>query len=134
MQFYETKMGHQFFQCQLPALLSALQRIADTLGQPPKAVRLSAEVPADYLSDLYYGNLEPDKQITNEAIRRCTKEIIALQDEIRNRVSPEEFAQLEKLTMKIEQRACEETGAAFQAGFRTAIQMIAAGLSVPAED
>lgn len=59
MQFYETKMGHQFFQCQLPALLSALQRIADTLGQPPKAVRLSAEVPADYLSDLYYGNLEP---------------------------------------------------------------------------
>ena len=104
------------------------------MEQPPKAVRLSAEVPADYLSDLYYGNLEPDKQITNEAIRRCTKEIIALQDEIRNRVSPEEFAQMEKLTMKIEQRASEETDAAFQTGFRTAIQMIAAGLSVPAED
>ena len=43
-------------------------------------------------------------------------------------------AQMEKLTMKIEQRASEETDAAFQTGFRTAIQMIAAGLSVPAED
>lgn len=133
MQFYETKMGHQFFQVQLPALLSALQRIAAALEQPPKAVRLSEEVPADYLSDLYYGNLEPDKEINNDTIRRCTKEIIRMQEEIKQQLSPDEFAKVEKLMMKIEQRAFEETNTAFQTGFRTAMQMVAAGLSIPAE-
>lgn len=133
MQFYETKMGHQFFQVQLPALLSALQQIAAALEQSPGTVRLSPEVPADYLSDLYYGNLEPDKEINNDVIRRCTKEIIDMQEEIKQQLSPEEFAQVEKLTMKIEQRACEETDAAFQTGFRTAMQMVVAGLSIPAE-
>lgn len=85
------------------------------------------------MSDLYYGNLEPDKEINNDTIRRCTKEIIRMQEEIKQQLSPDEFAKVEKLMMKIEQRAFEETNTAFQTGFRTAMQMVAAGLSIPAE-
>lgn len=131
MQFYETKMGQQFFQGQLPALLSVLQRIAKSLEQPTKAIRLSSEVPKEYLNNLYYGNLEPDSQVDNETIRRYAKDTIDLHNEIQHRLSPEDLILVEQLQQTMENRATEEAEQAFQVGFRTAMQMVAAGLSMP---
>lgn len=134
MQFYETKMGNQFFNQQLPDLLSALKRIAAVMERPAPAVHLPVQVPPDYLKDLYYGNLEPDQQVDNKAIRRFTKEVIDLQDKLRQQLTPKDMALVEDLEKRLDLRSCEETAAAFQTGFSIAIKMVAAGLSTPTED
>ncbi|RFZ77599.1 hypothetical protein DS742_17440 [Lacrimispora amygdalina] len=134
MQFYETQMGHQFFNQQLPALTSALQRIAGTLERPVAALRLPVDVPPNYLKDLFYGNLEPDQQLNSTAIRQDTKEVIALQDQLRERLSAEDWALVEALQQRLQYRSTKETEKAFQTGFCTATQMLAAGLSLTADE
>lgn len=134
MQFYETKMGHQFFGQQLPALTSALQRIATALERPTPILRLPVEMSPEYLSDLFYGNLEPDQQVDSKTIRQNNKAAIALQDQLRERLSADDWTLVEALQQRLEHRASEETEKAFQTGFRTAMRMLAAGLSMPAEE
>ena len=132
MQFYETKIGNQFFTQHLPHLITALQKIAVALEQHGPALHLPSQVSSDYLRDLYYGNLEPDQHVYNEAIRRYTKEIIDLQSSLHQRLAPEDLELMETLEQTLDRRSCEaET--AFEVGFQTAMQMMAAGLSIPAE-
>ena len=97
MQFYETKIGNQFFTQQLPHLITALQKIAVALEQHGPALHLPSQVSLDYLKDLYYGNLEPDQYVYNEAIRRYTKEIIDLQSSLHQRLAPEDLELMETL-------------------------------------
>ena len=40
---------------------------------------------------------------------------------------------MEALEQNLDRRSCEEAETAFEIGFQTAIQMVVAGLSVPAE-
>lgn len=134
MQFYETKMGNCFFNRQIPTLLSILERIATALERPAPAFRLPAEMPPEYLSDLYYGNLEPDQQVDNKAIRRYTKELCGMQETLQQRLAAKDFALVEELQRTLDLRCCEETKTAFEVGFRTAMQMVMAGLSVPDEN
>ena len=133
MQFYETKIGNQFFTQQLPHLITALQKIAVALEQHGPALHLPSQVSLDYLKDLYYGNLEPDQYVYNEAIRRYTKEIIDLQSSLHQRLAPEDLELMETLEQTLDRRSCEEAETAFEVGFQTAMQMVAAGLSRPAE-
>lgn len=133
MQFHETNMGNQFFNNQLPALTKALQRIANALERPLPAFRLPVDVSPDYMSDLFYGNLEPDQQVDSKHIRQLNKEAVDLQERLRRRLSAEDWELAEALQQRLERRASEETEKAFQIGFRTAMQMVAAGLSVPTE-
>ena len=61
MNFYETKMGHIFFNHQLPELIKALREIAAALSKPsPAAVQLTDVGEPDFLHNLFYGNYEPD--------------------------------------------------------------------------
>ena len=133
MQFYKTKIGNQFFTQQLPHLITALQKIAVALEQHGPALHLPSQVSLDYLKDLYYGNLEPDQYVYNEAIRRYTKEIIDLQSSLHQRLAPEDLELMETLEQTLDRRSCEEAETAFEVGFQTAMQMVAAGLSIPAE-
>lgn len=133
MQFYETKIGNQFFTQQLPHLITALQKIAGALERHSPALHLPSHVSPDYLSDLYYGNLEPDQHVYNEAISLYTKEIIDLQSKLRQRLLPEDLELMDTLTQTLDRRSCEEAEKAFEVGFQTAMQMLAAGLSMPAE-
>ena len=111
-----------------------MRRIAAALERPSQALHLPAEVPPEYLKDLYYGNLEPDQQVNNQEIRQSTKKLIVLQEKLHQQLSPEDLALVEDLQRQLDLRSCEETASAFQIGFRTAMQMIVAGLSVPAEN
>ncbi|WP_148509874.1 DUF6809 family protein [Hungatella hathewayi] len=133
MQFYETNMGNHFFNKQLPALTDALRRIAAALERPLPALRLPVDVSPDYISDLFYGNLEPDQEVDSKRIRQLNQEAVELQDRLRSRLSSEDWALTEALQQRLERRVSEETEKAFQTGFRTAMQMVAAGLSVPAK-
>ena len=69
----------------------------------------------------------------NEAIRRYTKEIIDLQSSLHQRLAPEDLELMETLEQTLDRRSCEEAETAFEVGFQTAMQMMAAGLSIPAE-
>lgn len=61
MNFYETKMGHIFFNHQMPELIRTLQEIATALSKPaPAAVQLKDVGEPDFLHNLFYGNYEPD--------------------------------------------------------------------------
>lgn len=122
MQFYETKIGNQFFTQQLPHLITALQKIAVALEQHGPALHLPSQVSLDYLKDLYYGNLEPDQYVYNEAIRRYTKEIIDLQSSLHQRLAPEDLELMETLEQTLDRRSCEEAETAFEVGFQTAMQ------------
>lgn len=133
MQFYETKIGNLFFTQQIPQLITALQKIAVALERPAPVLHMPSPVSPEYLRDLYYGNLEPDQHVYNEAIRLYTKEIIGLQNNLRQRLAPEDLELMEALEQNLDRRSCEEEELAFEIGFQTAIQMVVAGLSVPAE-
>ena len=69
----------------------------------------------------------------NEAISLYTKEIIDLQSKLRQRLLPEDLELMDTLTQTLDRRSCEEAEKAFEVGFQTAMQMLAAGLSMPAE-
>lgn len=130
MQFYETHLGSRFFNGQLPELIHALQDIAKSLKYPKTpAVRLPVEVSPDYLTEFYYGNLEPSKKIDSETIRQMTRDAIVVQEKLQNRLSAEDWELVTELNTLIDNRACEESSISFQTGFCIAMQMVAAGLS-----
>lgn len=130
MQFYETNLGKQFFNKQMPELIHVLKDIADALRCPqPPAVNLPVEVPSDYLTEFYYGNLEPNTKIQNDTIRQSIRDAIAVQKKLKDRLTKEDWELVAELNTLLDNRSCEETAVSFQTGFCTAMQMVAAGLS-----
>ncbi len=130
MQFYETHLGNRFFNGQLPELIHVLKDIAESLKCPKTpAVRLPVEVSPDYLTEFYYGNLEPSKKIDSETIRRMTRDAIVVQEKLKSRLSEEDWELVTELNTVIDNRACEESAISFRTGFCIAMQMMAAGLS-----
>lgn len=130
MQFYETNLGKQFFNKQMPELIHVLKDIADALRYPQTpAVNLPVEVPPDYLTEFYYGNLEPNTKIQNDTIRQSIRDAIAVQKKLKDRLTKEDWELVAELNTLLDNRSCEETAVSFQTGFCTAMQMVAAGLS-----
>lgn len=135
MQFYESDLGNAFFNAQLPALINALKDIAGALGRPDTpALKLPIEVSPDYLKEFYYGNLDPNEKIINDAIRQMTREVIVMQEKLRGQFSAENWELVTELTSLIDKRSLEECAVSFQTGFCTAMQMIAAGLAGTASE
>lgn len=60
MNLHETKYGQRFFDCQLPKLIKALESIAAAMAKKPPTIRFPMDIPAEFLKDVYHGNLEPD--------------------------------------------------------------------------
>lgn len=56
MNFHDTKMGHAFFEHQLPQLIQALTAALD---KPVQAVAFPMEADPEFLSKLYLGEYEP---------------------------------------------------------------------------
>lgn len=130
MDFHETVQGRRFFEEQLPRLIQALQAVADRLNTPrPAPVTLSAELPPDYLDDLFCGNLEPQEECRVEAVGKVSKKIIALQDELKKQLAPQQWALVEQYGDLVNDRSAIEMPLTFQVGYRTAMRMIFAGLS-----
>lgn len=130
MQFNETSLDKYFFDSQLPELIHALKDIAESLKcSKTPAVRLPVEVSPDYLTEFYYGNLEPSKKIDSETIRQMTRAAVVVQEKLKSRLSEEDWELVTELNTVIDNRACEESAISFQTGFCIAMQMLAAGLS-----
>lgn len=128
MNFHETKRGAIFFDGQLPKLISALEGIASVLRKPTPVYQLKADVPENFLVDLYHGNYEPSAVRKSEERKEWTIEILACQRKLREEVSPEVWDLIDRYSALLNGRNVYDREQAFAAGFQTAVTMLAAGL------
>ena len=49
MDFYETQMGRNFFERQLPTLIRVLEDISSSLSRKKSSVTLPTEIPENFL-------------------------------------------------------------------------------------
>ncbi len=67
MQFYETKMGHNFFEHQVPQLIAAIEKVAAAISRSAPPVLLPAETDPKSLHNLFFGGSESEVyQVTPE--------------------------------------------------------------------
>ena len=102
MNFYETQMGRNFFEVQLPRLIQVLE--------------------------FYYGNLEIGACSGETCSNHHLKEIISIQDELQAQLTPEQWALFRKCITLIEDQSLDEASYMFQHGYRLAVNLIVAGL------
>lgn len=131
MNFYETKMGHIFFNHQMPELIRTLQEIATALSKPaPAAVQLKDVGEPDFLHNLFYGNYEPDiygcvtvPSRLDQNVKEAEKALLPVLGESKKLFEQYQAAINERNSSIAEQSYC--------CGYRTAVQMIVSGLTAP---
>ena len=127
MNLHETAMGQRFFNVQLPALINTLKDIAAALSRPaPSAISFPAD--QHFLTSLYYGEYEadvfkPDKRLApfNQAVQQKEKALLPL-------LSNEASIAFEQYQAAVQCRNSAVLEQAYASGYRTAVQMFAAGL------
>lgn len=133
MSFYQTPMGRAFFERHVPQLIRSIQALTAVLDRPALALTPPVEPAPDFLSELYYGNYEaatfqmtPESSELTRAINQAHSDLEeAMPDPCRAKLRAYEDAR--------SARDAFEMRRAYEAGFRTAVQMIVAGLSKPAD-
>ena len=131
MNFYETKMGHIFFNHQMPELIRTLQEIATALSKPaPAAVQLKDVGEPDFLHNLFYGNYDPDiygcvtvPSRLDQNVKEAEKALLPALGESKKLFEQYQAAIYERNSSIAEQSYC--------CGYRTAVQMIVSGLTAP---
>lgn len=132
MNFHDTTMGHIFFERQLPQLIRSIDALTAALVKPTQVASLPLEPDPEFLSELYYGNYEPGTFKQTPESAEHTRAINEARDALE--VALPEAAQ-EKLRLyedTLSMRDSDEIRWAYESGFRTAVQMLVAGLSRPA--
>ena len=130
MNFYETKMGHIFFNHQMPELIRTLQEIATALSKPaPAAVQLKDVGEPDFLHNLFYGNYEPDiygcvtvPSRLDQNVKEAEKALLPALSESKKLFEQYQAAIYERSSIAEQSYCC---------GYRTAVQMIVSGLTAP---
>lgn len=131
MNFHETRMGHIFFEHQLPQLIQSIQALTAALGKPPQAVLLPVEADPNFLSELHFGNYESDVFKSNPEWRKLILELNDAYDTLIETLSGENCGMLDRYLEIAGDRNMMEAKLAYESGFRTAVQMIMAGMSRP---
>ena len=131
LQFYETKAGRIFFESQLPKLISVLTDISAALKNRGTAYIVKPEISEDFLADLYHGNYDPSGRPYTQKEAELTPEIVACQQQLREAVSADTWELIERYNDLMSSRRVLEREQAFASGFRSAMTMLAAGLSQP---
>lgn len=131
MNFYETKMGHTFFEHQVPELIRAIDSLTATLNKPVQTVALPVEADSEFLSDLYYGNYEPGTFKLTPESSELTQTINRAHAALEETLSEDSREKLLTYEDALTQRDTFEMKQAYESGFRTAVQMIMAGMAWP---
>ena len=130
MNFYETPEGRMFFEHQLPQMIQSLQSISESLNKKISAVKLPL-ADSDILKELYLGDYEasvfndtaPSADLNNTVIIKQRILMSSLQKK-----SQKLFDDYYEATIKRNNAVVEQ---AYKSGFRTATQLIFAGLLEP---
>ena len=136
MNFHETMMGQKFFTNQLPRLINSLEGIRAALNREQKPVMVQVpEVQSDFLTELYYGNVEIGASSERGYSDQYIKELLAdgvneeRIQELEEKLTPEQCSLYLRCQEVISKFAEQEAGRMFEHGFQLAIQLIVAGLS-----
>ena len=129
MNFHETKMGRAFFEHQLPQLIHAIQALTAALDRPARQVAMPVEYDPEFLSELYYGNYEPRIFKSTPEGDRLIRMLNDAHDALVKTLSRESCDRLERYLEIAADRSAADARLAYESGFRTAVQMIVAGLS-----
>lgn len=131
MDFYETRMGQEFYTNTAPRIAKALEDIAKSLNAPAPVIQLSRDIPEDFLTDLYLGNYDPSDEPEPEEVAACTAEIIANETALRKVVSPDIWNLIDRTSTLLHKKGDILQAQAFAAGFRCAMTMLVVGLAKP---
>lgn len=134
MNFFETNMGKNFFQAQVPKLVGALTEIAQTLRTPKPVFQIQAEIPSDFLARLYHGDFDASYVADSPEVTACTQKIMQFQQEFYKDLPLRTREQIEDYRTLLDERCIRQSEQAFAAGFRCAMTMLAAGLAAPTLD
>lgn len=130
MEFYQTEAGRRFFNSQLPSLIRALESVTKVLNQKQVPVKLPVKVKEDFLKELYYGNAGIGVASVENYSDEMLKEVTALQDELKEQLTEEQWELFQRCSAKTACHAAQEACRMFQHGFGLAVNLIAAGLSM----
>ena len=131
MDFHDTKMGRNFFDHQLPQLIEAIQTLTAALDRPTQALTLPVSAEPDFLHDLFFGDYEPEIFKASPKIQRFSQTADQDYKALVATLSEDSLKQLEEYEMAISERTIAVAEQAYESGFRTAVQMIVAGLAQP---
>ena len=131
MNFHDTKMGHIFFEHQLPQLIKAIQALTVALDKPLQSVPLPVEADPEFLSKLYLGEYESTPFRQTPEGKRITRAVNAAHEELKASLPESCHEKLIKYQDTLTAREGIDMQMAYESGFRTAVQMMAAGLSRP---
>lgn len=131
MDFYQTSMGRTFFERHVPQLIQAIQALTAALNKPAQAVTLPVEADPEFLSKLYLGEYEsaPFQQTPEGA--ELTRAVNAAYEELEASLPEGCHEKLMQYQDTLTMREGVDLQMAYESGFRTAVQMIMAGLSRP---
>ncbi len=128
MNFFETQAGDDFFGSQLPRLIASLEKIANALSLPQSAPVLDTASYKELLLDLYYGNYEPEKYQCRHQLKIYNRQVSEADSLLRRHLSPEAQRLFNEYLKTTEVRNNAEAEQAYISGFRTAVQMLLAGI------
>jgi hypothetical protein len=131
MNFYETKMGHIFFEHQVPHLINALNTLTTLLTKPVPAVALPVSVDPKFLRDLFFGDYEPEIYKVSPELRKLNRTVAQDYKSLTATLPEDSIKQLEEYKAAVSARNIAVTEQAYKAGVHAAVQMILAGLSQP---
>ena len=129
MNFYETRMGRTFFEHQLPQLINTIQTLTAALDRPAQQVILPVEGDPEVLSELYFGNYEPGVFKSTPESDRLIQKLNDAYDALVETLSKESRDRLDRYLEIAADRSATDARLSYESGFRTAVQMIVAGLS-----
>ena len=131
MNFYETKMGHIFFEHQLPQLIGAVNALTAALTRhtPPAVLPVSAD--PGFLRELFFGDYEPEIYKVSPELQRFNRIVDQSHKSLTAALSGESMKRLEEYETALSERNLAVTEQAYKAGVHAAVQMILAGLSYP---
>ena len=134
MNFHETKYGHIFYEVQLPRLIKALERIADDLSKSSSSMTGGVTVDPNFLHDLYFGEYEPSVFTEQSAEQRALDRRVSAAEQALQQIFagiPAAAAAFETYQLTVSERNGATVEQAFESGYRTAVNMLAAGLMLP---
>lgn len=120
MEFFQTRMGQEFFNKQLPSLIRSLERLGEVLS--PHIAMPGVDADPEFLSKLYYGEGGLlDGKITPEG-RRLAEKVSVAYHELRAVLSEEGRQKLEAYDQAIAARESYQKEWAFEAGVQFAMK------------
>lgn len=122
MNLHETEYGRRFFNSQLPSLIKALERIAESLSAPKQSLSADFVADPDFLHDLYYGDYEPSVFKTQSEHQKQLNHNASMAEELlRQKMgnSPEAIAALEAYQLAAGECSSIVAEQAFESGFQT---------------